>query len=110
MAKGEIAPSTTLCLRGAKIGSVGMDIEDHVGCKKLNFGIGMCHHIIKKLEDLIVGFFRGVALLGGDCQKIHENSWVDGACIIYWKLPTICLMRFLPATSSRWLSSCGVGA
>ncbi len=29
-AKEEIAPSATSCLRGTKIGSIGMDIEDHV--------------------------------------------------------------------------------
>ncbi len=81
-AEEEIAPSATSCLRGAKIGSIGMDVEDHVGRAESNFGIGMCRHIIKKLVDASVGFFCGVALLGGDCRKSHENSWVDGACII----------------------------
>ncbi len=41
-AKEEIALSATSCLRGAKIGSIGMDIEDHVRRAELNFGIGMC--------------------------------------------------------------------
>ncbi len=59
-----------------------MDIEDHVGRADSIFGIGMCCHIIKKLVDLSVGLFCGVALLGGNCQKSHENSWVDGATII----------------------------
>ncbi len=81
-AKEEIAPSATSRLRGAKIGSIGMDVEDHVGCAESNFGIGMCCHIIKKLVDASVGLFCGVALLGGDCQKSHENSWVVGAYII----------------------------
>ncbi len=81
-AEEEIAPSTTLCLWGAKIGSIVMDVEDHVRCAESNFGIRMCHHIIKKLVGASIGLFCGVALLGGDCQKSHENSWVDGACII----------------------------
>ncbi len=78
----EIAPSATLCLQGAKIGSIGMDVEDHGGRAELNFGIGMCCHIIKKSVDASVGLFCGVALLGCDCRKSHENSWVKGACII----------------------------
>ncbi len=81
-AEKEIAPSVTLCLRGTKIGSIGMDIEDHVGHAESNFGIRMCHHIIKKLVVASVGLFCGVALLGSNCQKSHENSWVNGACII----------------------------
>ncbi len=36
----------------------------------------------QKLVDASVGLFCGVALLGGDCQKSHENSWVNGGCII----------------------------
>ncbi len=80
--KEEIAPSVTSCLQGAKIGSIGMDVEDHVRCAESNVGIGMCHHIIKKLVDASVGFFCGVALLGGNCPKSHENSWVDSVCII----------------------------
>ncbi len=58
-----------------------MDVEDHVGCADSNFGIRMCCHIIKKLVDASIGIFCGVALLGGHCQKSHENSWVDDACI-----------------------------
>ncbi len=81
-AEEEIAPSATSCLWGAKIGSIGMDIEDHVEHAESNFGIRMCRHIIKKLVDASVGLFCGVALLGGDCQKSHENSWVNGTCII----------------------------
>ena len=81
-AKEEVSPSTTLCLWGAKIGSIGMDIEDHVGCVESNFGIRMCCHIIKKLVYAYVGFFCGFALLGGNCQKSHEDSWVNGTCII----------------------------
>ncbi len=81
-AKEELSPIATLCLWGAKIGSIRMDVEDHVGCTESNFGIGMCRHIIKKLVDASVGFFCGVALLEGNCQKSHENSWVNGACII----------------------------
>ncbi len=81
-AEEEIAPRATSCLQGAKIGSIKMDVEDHVGCAESNFGTGMCCHIIKKLVDASIGFFCGVALLGGDCQKSHENSWVDGMCII----------------------------
>jgi hypothetical protein len=72
-AEEEIAPSATLCLWGAKIGSIRMDVEDHVGCAESNFGIGMCRHIMKKLVDASIGLFCGVALLGGDCQKSHEN-------------------------------------
>jgi hypothetical protein len=108
-AKEEIAPSATLCLQGAMIGSIGMDVEDHVGCAGLNFGIGICHHIIKKLVDASVGLFCGVGFLVGNCRKCHENSWVDNACMILY-LPTICWMRFLLAASSRGLSSCSVGA
>jgi hypothetical protein len=78
----EIAPSATSCLQGAKIGSIGMDVEDHVGRAESNFGIRMCRHIIKILVDTSVGLFCGVALLGGDCQKSLENSWVNGVCII----------------------------
>ncbi len=81
-AEEEISPIATLCLQGAKIGSIEMDVEDHVRCAELNFGIGMCCHIIKKLVDASIGFFCGVALLGGNCQKSHENSWVNGVCII----------------------------
>jgi hypothetical protein len=81
-AEEEIAPSVTSCLQGAKIGSIGMDVEDHVGRVESKFGCGMCCHIIKKLVDASIGLFCGVALLGGGCQKSHENSWVDGACII----------------------------
>jgi hypothetical protein len=81
-AEEEIAPSMTLCLRGAKIGSIRMDFEDHVGLLESNFGIGMCPHIIKKLVEASVGLFCGVALLGGDCRNSHENSRVDGGCII----------------------------
>jgi hypothetical protein len=81
-AEEKIALSANSCLRGTKIGSIGMDVEDHVGCTESNFGIGMCPHVIKKLVDASVGFFCRVALLGGDCQKSHKNSWVDGACII----------------------------
>ena len=73
-AEEEIAPSATLCLRGAKIGSIGMDVEDHVGRMESNFGTGMCCLIINKLVDASVGFFCRVALLGGDCRKSHENS------------------------------------
>ncbi len=54
-AEEEIAPSATLCLQGAKIGSIGMDAEDHVGCMESNFGIRMCCHIIKKSS---VGLLR----------------------------------------------------
>ncbi len=39
-------------------------------------------YIIKKLVDASIYFFYEVALLGGNRQKSHENSWVDGACII----------------------------
>jgi hypothetical protein len=81
-AKEEIAHSATLCMQGTKIGSIGMDVENHVGRAKSNFGIGMCCHVIKKLVDACVGLFCGVALLRGDCQKSHESSWVNGACII----------------------------
>jgi hypothetical protein len=81
-AKEEVAHSATLCLWRAKVGSIGMDIEDHFGCAELNFGIRMCRHIIKKLVDALVGLFCGVALLGGNCQKSHENSWVNSTCII----------------------------
>ncbi len=81
-AEEEVPTSTTSCLWGAKIESIGMDVEDHVGRAESKFGILMCRHIIKKLVDMSVGLFCGVALLGGDCQKSHENSWVDGACII----------------------------
>jgi hypothetical protein len=81
-AEEEIAPSVTLCLQGAKIGSIGMDVEDHVGHAESNFGIRMCCHILKKLVDASIGLFCGVALLEGNCQKSHQNSWVNGACII----------------------------
>ncbi len=47
-AEEEVATRATSCLWGAKIGSIGMDIEDHVGCAESNFGIQMCCHIIKK--------------------------------------------------------------
>ncbi len=47
-AKEEIAPSVTSCLQGAKIGSIGMDIEDHVGCVESNFGIRMCCHLYSR--------------------------------------------------------------
>ncbi len=77
-AEEEIAPSATSCLQGAKIGSIEMDVEDHVGWVESNFGIGMCCHIIKKLVDASVGLFCGVALLGGNRRKSHKNSWVDG--------------------------------
>jgi hypothetical protein len=60
-----------------------MDVEDHVGRAESNFGIRMCRHIIKKLVDTSVGLFCGVALLGEDCRKSHENSWVKGTCIIF---------------------------
>ncbi len=46
-AEEEIAPSVTLCLQGAKIRGIGMDVEDHVGCAESNFGIRMCRHIIR---------------------------------------------------------------
>jgi hypothetical protein len=46
-AKEEVATSATLCLWGATIGSIGMDVEDHVGHAESNFGIRMCRHIIK---------------------------------------------------------------
>ncbi len=76
-AKEEIAPSATSYLRGANIESIRMDVEDHVGCAKLNLGIGMCFHIMKKLVDASIGLFCGVAFLEGNCQKSHEISWVD---------------------------------
>ncbi len=81
-AEEEIAPSMTSCLWGAKIESIRMDLEDNVGRVESNFGIGMCCHIIKKLVYAYVGFFCGFALLGGNCQKSHEDSWVNGTCII----------------------------
>jgi hypothetical protein len=81
-AKEEVATSAILCLWGAKIGSIEMDVEDHAGGAESNFGILMCCHIIKKFVDACVGLFCGVALLGGDCQKSHENSWVNSVCII----------------------------
>ncbi len=63
-AEEEVATSTTSCLWGAKIGSIGMGVEDHVGHAESNFGIQMCCHIIKKLVDASIDLFCAMRIVG----------------------------------------------
>ena len=51
----------TASIGGAEVGSIGMDVEDHVnvGGAVANFGIRMRGHVVEELVDTFACLFSG---------------------------------------------------
>ncbi len=62
----KVATGTTASIGGAEVGSIGMDVEDHVGGAVASFGIRMGGHVVKESVDVFACLFSGGALLSGD--------------------------------------------
>ncbi len=64
--KKKVSTGATVSVGCAKVGSIGMDIEDHVGSSVSNFGIRMRGHVVQELVNSVTRLFSRCTLLGGD--------------------------------------------
>jgi hypothetical protein len=59
-----------------------MDVEDHIGGTVTNLSIGMCPHVVQELVDLFLGVLCGRSLLCGNVREGHQDSPINGSCIV----------------------------
>ncbi len=59
-----------------------MNVEDHIGGTVTNLSIRMCPHVVEKLVNLFLGVLGGCNLLCGNVREGHQDSRVDGSCIV----------------------------
>ena len=78
----KIATGAAASVGCAKVGSIGMYVEDHVRSSVANFSIRMRGHVIKELGDTITCLFSGCALLGGNGRERHEDCRINGVGIV----------------------------
>ncbi len=59
-----------------------MNVEDHIRGTVTTFSIGVCPPVVKELVDLFLGVLCGCSLLCGNVREDHQDSRVDGSCIV----------------------------
>jgi hypothetical protein len=81
-AKEEITTGTAAGKRAEEIQSIGMYIENHIGCMVLNCSIRMGLDVVEELVNLFLGVLSGGRLLCGNVGKSHQYGGVDSTCIV----------------------------
>jgi hypothetical protein len=59
-----------------------MDVHDHVGCVKANFGVSMVSKIIKQLRAFCHCFASCFCLIDCNCAKCHQHCHIHHLCIV----------------------------
>ena len=59
-----------------------MDVEDHIRGAVANLSIKMCPHVVEELVDLFLGVLCGCSLLCGNVRECHQDSHINGSCIV----------------------------
>ena len=83
-AEGELACDATARARFGEVGSIGMDVQDHVRFLEADDGVRLGGKVIKELVDLCDGAFGGLTSLFARDRTTErsKDGHVDGPCII----------------------------
>jgi hypothetical protein len=81
-AEEEITTGIAAGMRGGEIQSIGMYVENHIGCTVSNRSIRMGPHVVEELVNLFLGVLSGGRLLCGNVRKNHQYGGVDSTCIV----------------------------
>jgi hypothetical protein len=81
-AEEEITTGTAAGMRGGEIQSIGMYVENHIGCLISNCSIRMSPHVVKELVNLFLDVLSVGQLLCGNVRKSHQYGKVDSTCIV----------------------------
>ncbi len=81
-AEEENTANATTCLGFGEVGSIRVDIKDHVGGIVADGSVGVCVEIVEELFDFVLRVFCCSRLFGGDATEGNEGGDVDRAGVV----------------------------
>jgi hypothetical protein len=82
VAEEENTANATTCLGFGEVGSIRVDIKDHVGGIVADGSFGVRVEIVEKLFDFVLRVFCCSRLLRGNATEGNEGGDVDRPCVV----------------------------